>query len=632
MASARYLREDEGNATVRLYNYIGSISLRNIETFSANYVSGFLKMGADPNVLHPIANKTPLQMLCEPKFSQHSEVVEAFRVLLNAPDIKIDAHFDDGSTILHRAACMKNSVFTYILVKEHGQLSIPFLDKKDDDGNTALHHALMNMFWGKNPAPFQESILYLLDAGANCNLNSEYGETPLHLILHFKWKIADNMFLDILLNALLKHGADLNALNKENDTPLHLACSNGNCEICSSNIVRLLEAGADCNAKNKGNETPLQLLVETGGEHITEGLKALLSHGAKVNIQKQFTKQTPLYCACKHTSDATCGENVRCLLEARADPSLTDCYGNNCLHAASYSGGSYVGLVFKALLSHHAHSDFILSVNSHRDTALHIAMDLHSRHTNLDWTVLLSENGVNVNSQNMNGQTALHLACEKVRNASDFSNILYLLEKGHADCNIQNRNRETALHVAIRSKKSEYTISILNALLSHGANVDIQNRRGNTALHEAILSELSEYACTLLLEKGNAIEQCQTIQNVSRQTAWEISEKYPGAQRAIIRCGKARDYLKHLAFGMGLGYQRLVSSGDDGILPPRFLQDRLSENSPLRLLPDAGVAKMIYDNLQDHRFYSRTSPDHSPPHSEVENAGNHHNNESDDDE
>ncbi|ORX76482.1 ankyrin, partial [Anaeromyces robustus] len=69
--------------------------------------------------------------------------------------------------------------------------------------------------------------------------------------------------------------------NTNNETPLFMACENGN-----ENLVKfLIEHGAIINKENRDNKTPLFLACENGNENI---VKYLVEHGANTNIETQF--------------------------------------------------------------------------------------------------------------------------------------------------------------------------------------------------------------------------------------------------------------------------------------------------------------------------------------------------------
>jgi hypothetical protein len=82
---------------------------------------------------------------------------------------------------------------------------------------------------------------------------------------------------------LLKEGADVNAKNGYDATPLHLASLHGHVEI----VKLLIENGADVNAKSSYDVTPLHFAAYYG--HI-QVVKVLLEHGADPNIMNKDGK------------------------------------------------------------------------------------------------------------------------------------------------------------------------------------------------------------------------------------------------------------------------------------------------------------------------------------------------------
>ncbi len=127
-----------------------------------------------------------------------------------------------------------------------------------------------------------ENIVYtILDApGVNVNIvdDSDDGDdnTPLH------YAVKDNYSID-LITALLDKGADINARNINEETPLHVLGDEDAPEDELLEKVRLLlDRGADINAANDTGLTPLMLAVV--GEHV-DRVKLLLERGAKKDLE-----------------------------------------------------------------------------------------------------------------------------------------------------------------------------------------------------------------------------------------------------------------------------------------------------------------------------------------------------------
>ncbi len=114
----------------------------------------------------------------------------------------------------------------------------------------------------------------LLANGADVNARDEGDGTPLHLAWH-----------EDVAELLLAAGADVNAKAKNGWTPLHVAWR--------KNVAELLIAkGADVNAKAEDGRTPLHGAAGEGNMDVSE---LLLAKGADVNA-KDKDGWTPLHC------------------------------------------------------------------------------------------------------------------------------------------------------------------------------------------------------------------------------------------------------------------------------------------------------------------------------------------------
>lgn len=76
---------------------------------------------------------------------------------------------------------------------------------------------------------------------------------------------------------MIQHGAQVNAKDFHDFTPLHYACMHG----WKSTVVALIEAGADINAQTKAGRTPLMSAV------VAQSLSCvnlLLDEKLKINV------------------------------------------------------------------------------------------------------------------------------------------------------------------------------------------------------------------------------------------------------------------------------------------------------------------------------------------------------------
>ncbi len=150
-------------------------------------------------------------------------------------------------------------------------------DAKGEGGNTLLHCAAIH---NKNP----EVIAVLLRAGADVNAQNHLNETPLHMAV--LWNCIE------VITALLDSNADVNAWagfgssEGHGITPIHLAAE---CRKYPEIIKALADKGADLNVRNWNERTPLHLATQN---HINpEGaIIALLKAGADDSIKNKEGK------------------------------------------------------------------------------------------------------------------------------------------------------------------------------------------------------------------------------------------------------------------------------------------------------------------------------------------------------
>ena len=110
-----------------------------------------------------------------------------------------------------------------------------------------------------------ETVLALLEGGADVTLRDDNGNTALHTAV--SWRAYDT---EIAL-ALLRAGAEADALNDEGVTPLHLAVATGS--PAHANV--LLQAGADANARPPGRGRAAACLDPARETARSQGLGAL---------------------------------------------------------------------------------------------------------------------------------------------------------------------------------------------------------------------------------------------------------------------------------------------------------------------------------------------------------------------
>ncbi len=159
-------------------------------------------------------------------------------------------------------------------------------------------------------------VKMLLEAGAEPNVRSEGGHTPLMAATY-------NNFQTIT-QTLIRHHSDVNAANDHGYTPMHLAAWDGHLEI----VQYLLDAGSLHDTQTADKNTPLALACH--GDHYRV-IERLLPLGCRVNNADKDMDTPMHYC-----SYNGCWEGVSLLLEYGAHPDLGNSVGATPLWNSVY--------------------------------------------------------------------------------------------------------------------------------------------------------------------------------------------------------------------------------------------------------------------------------------------------------
>ena len=449
-----------------------------------------------------------LHVACIDENTQH------VKFLLDA-NIDVNHASSAGQTPLHIAVDKSNIDIVTLLLDENVNVSSITIDRK-----TPLHIAVDKG---------EEAIIQkLLASEADPNMKDAFGNTCLHCAIPLKqvtkpWLLKAEASVEKVercplptpyqscsiqtVQAIIKHGANVNAVNNRNQTALWLACSDGREDV----VKCLLDTGADPTITDTNGDSSLHSAID--GRCSTVILQQIIVHGAQVNAANK-DGATPLLLACSTVQT----QSVRLLLKAKADPNIADADGDTSLHEAVAANcsegllqeiigcGAEVNAVNKKGISalllgcFHGYTDSVeVLLSAGADPTILDEVDYSclfaavEGRCSINTLQALIDHGAHIDVKRKDGTNALLCACRTGQSES----VRFLLEAG-ADVNISTPDGNTCLHVAVRGHCSK---DALQQIIQHGVSVNAVNKRSETAL---ILASRSAQVQTvnILLENG----------------------------------------------------------------------------------------------------------------------------------
>jgi len=303
--------------------------------------------------------------------------------------------------------------------------------------STPLHDACKDI----NTTPLSTFKELIEEQGFNIDALDQSSSSPLHLAFkHFEYDA------DIDIIRYLLDRASVNQQDENGYTVLHYACKNHHLFPLDVFKTLLDELNADP-ALQTGDEhyrcTALHLLFGyLNDDYDITTIKYLCSH-PRVNINQQDER----------------GETALHTLSSRDTP-------------------PYVLPLFKLLIEE-CGADINVQTNRKDTPLLTVLFTPCSREVKL---YMLSQPGINVNAQNVNGKTVLHQACLTINNTS-IQVYQRLVELG-ADVNIQDNDKMTPLHYAFRRfNHRDSDIKVISYLLSQPSiDLSLKDKNGNTCI------------------------------------------------------------------------------------------------------------------------------------------------------
>ncbi|KAL9969342.1 hypothetical protein ACROYT_G021546 [Oculina patagonica] len=394
------------------------------------------------------------------------------------------------------------------LVKENARetdtVDKEMLTAKDNEGFSLLHHAARCDQAG--------TVNFLLDNGADIDLQGNNGFTALHLAVRHKSTEA--------VKVLLQRGADPSIPDNETETPLLFAARRGYTEIAA---LLLNDTRTDVNYANSVKLTPFLVACCCGDRALCE---MLLKQGADLTA-KSSNLMTGLHFAAFSGSLEICELLVSSAL--KQCPSLKnfldekDVEDTTALHISCRKGCATVA---ELLLRHGADYEAVTGV---KFTA---PLHLTAMYGQEEITRLLISSGAAVESRNERLQTPLHKAAafnhvaiaqilldngadQEAKDMMDLTPFLLsvvfgakdaaemLLDQG-ADIMATDSTCNSCLHLAVKCSQ----IEMVRLLLARGKGkfLELRNNELQTVMHLAATHEDTEIL-NILLEDSFLVNQ-----------------------------------------------------------------------------------------------------------------------------
>jgi ankyrin repeat protein len=220
-----------------------------------------IKKNADIN-LNPLANiKIKYSLLkYAMDFLKGNNCIKIMKILIKNGE-KINPDNCNSWIPIHHAIKL-NDLRLVVFLVVHGAN----INQIDTHGWNPIHVAISN----KNI----RIVRFLIENGANINLCDNVGWTPLHSALSLNHRV--------LVEVLIEYNANVNISDNFGNTPLHRLVKVynnvfANHSVANILMIKLIKHGADVNKKNNDDETPLQCALSTD---IVMPMKILLAAGA----------------------------------------------------------------------------------------------------------------------------------------------------------------------------------------------------------------------------------------------------------------------------------------------------------------------------------------------------------------
>ena len=470
-----------------------------------------LRNNCNINQCCPRTNQSPLIAAC----NGNKEAVAQLLLSYEACDVNIID--DNNRNALHYACREGQSDVVELLLKHHCNVNLNdqemktplfvaceevhvnivkmlinqdncMIDVLDVEGNGLLHatcgqycrsahdhYKTLQMLYSTKDGRI-EIIRILLGKSCDVNVLNNEGQSVLHVACVY----GQTEIVDILLRS----NSNVNQCDKAKKTPLFIACENGyidivrlliesKCEIFNHSLNGQTVLHAVCSGDDGSNRNYLRF--ETFTEGLKDILALLIDKKCDVNISDN-NSQTPLHIACYKGNVAL----VEILLRNKCVVDQCDNLNKTPFFLACEEGHKYV---VKSLMNFNCNMDITDKIGR---SALHAVCATHSfgykddDRVDIHVAELLINKICGVYDLDDAGQSTLHGACKK-----DNPEMVELLLQNKFDVDQRDKLGETPIFNACR----EYRSNALKLLIKWNCDVNVLNINGLNALNIAFNSE-----------------------------------------------------------------------------------------------------------------------------------------------
>ncbi|XP_028515034.1 serine/threonine-protein phosphatase 6 regulatory ankyrin repeat subunit A-like [Exaiptasia diaphana] len=243
-------------------------------------------------------------------------------------------------------------------------------------------------------------------------------------------------------------------------------------------VHRLIEGGASVNAVNKYDQTALTIVAQNRTSFTPEMAISLMSGEADVNMKDKKGNTALMYAICRLKVDTA----LAIIEQSNLDPNAVDYRGQTALMKAAFSGMSKV---VSPLLQ--CGADVNIQDKKGKTALMHAIARIEKR---IALAIIKHSKDLDSNAVDNQGQTALIRAA-----FGGMTTIVDALITRGADVNIKDKKGNTALMHAIAQKSEDIALAIVKR--SKDLKLNAVDNRGQTALMKAAINIMSTIAVEL---------------------------------------------------------------------------------------------------------------------------------------